>query len=443
LPIKTIIVSTTIHAQSAIEKKKDYSGALFIIGTLFFIFGFVTWVNSTLIPYLQIACELSTSDAVLVTFAFYISYAVMAFPSSWVLKATGFKKGMMLGLLVMSVGALVFIPAAKTRNYALFLTGLFIIGTGLALLQTASNPYITILGPIESAAKRISIMGICNKGAGAIAPLIMGAIMLKDSSALVERLKTMDATRKAVELDAMASRVIIPYIIIAIVLAALSIFIYFSSLPEVKAEGEDDSKTASSAVANRDSIFQYPYLWFGFISLFLYVGVEVMSGDIIQVYGKSIGISLDIAKHFTTYTMLCMLLGYIIGILAIPKYLSQTTALKISAIIGVIFSLCAIFTSGYTSVLFIALLGLANALVWPALWPLAINGLGKFTKQGAALLIVGIAGGAVLPKVWAALGANEDIGLQKAFWIMVPCYLFILYFAIAGHKVGLAKKSEK
>ena len=409
------------------SKKKHYTIPLLIIGALFFIFGFVTWLNSTLIPYLQIACELSTSDAVLVTFAFYISYAVMAFPSSWVLKITGFKKGMMLGLLVMAIGALIFIPAAKTRSFGLFLTGLFVIGTGLALLQTASNPYITILGPIESAAKRISIMGICNKGAGAIAPLIMGAIMLKDAAGITERLKTMDVAQKAAELDAMASRVIVPYIVIALVLVALGVFVYFSSLPEVKAEGEDDSNTKVST-ETRTSIFQYPYLWLGFISLFLYVGVEVMSGDIIQVYGKSIGISLDIAKHFTTYTMLSMLLGYIIGIIAIPKYLSQITALKASAIIGVIFSICAIFTSGYTSVLFIALLGLANALA-PAPWPLAINGLGKFTKQGAALLIVGIAGGAILPKIWAkSVGANAAIGFQQAFWIMVPCYLFSVIF---------------
>jgi MFS transporter, FHS family, L-fucose permease len=426
---------TTIPRAENATQKKDFTVPLLIIGALFFIFGFVTWVNSTLIPYLQIACELTTSDAVLVTFAFYISYAVMAFPSSWVLKITGFKKGMMFGLLVMAIGALIFIPAAKTRSFGLFLTGLFVIGTGLALLQTASNPYITILGPMESAAKRISIMGICNKSAGAIAPLIMGAIMLKDSSALVERLKTMDAAQKAIELDALASRVTVPYIVIAVVLVALAVFVNFSSLPEVKAEGEDDS--ASNIASARSSIFQYPYLWLGFISLFLYVGVEVMSGDIIQVYGKSIGISLDIAKHFTTYTMLGMLIGYIIGIITIPKYLSQTTALKASAILGILFSVCAILTSGYTSVLFIALLGLANALIWPALWPLAINGLGKFTKQGAALLIVGIAGGAILPKTWAVLG--ESIGLQKAFWIMVPCYLFILYFAIAGHKVGLKK----
>ncbi|MBS1948141.1 MAG: sugar MFS transporter [Bacteroidetes bacterium] len=427
--------------QEQASKKENYTGPILIIGALFFIFGFVTWVNSTLIPYLQIACELTTSDAVLVTFAFYISYAVMAFPSSWVLKKTGFKKGMMLGLLVMAVGALIFIPAAKTRSFGLFLTGLFVIGTGLALLQTASNPYITILGPIESAAKRISIMGICNKGAGAIAPLIMGAIMLKDSSSLVERLKTMDATQKAVELDAMASRVIAPYIIISLVLAALAVFVYYSSLPDVKAVGEESENDGSGpSVTNRESIFRYPYLWLGFVALFLYVGAEVMAGDIIQVYGKSIGISLDIAKHFTTYTMLSMLLGYIIGIISIPKYIKQATALRASAILGVAFTLMAIFTSGYTSVLFVALLGLANALVWPALWPLALNGLGKYTKPGSALLIVGIGGGAVLPKLWAILG--ETIGLQKAFWIMVPCYLYILYFAVAGHKVGLAKKTD-
>jgi len=421
------------------QTPNNSKNAIVIIGILFFIFGFVTWLNSTLIPYLQIACQLQTSEAVLVTFAFYISYAVMAFPSSWVLKKTGFKNGMMWGLILMALGALIFIPAAHTRTYGLFLTGLFIIGTGLALLQTASNPYITILGPIESAAKRISVMGICNKGAGALAPLIMGAFLLKDSDALIERLKTMNIAQKATELDALASRVIVPYIVIAVILAALAVFIYFSSLPEVKAEGEEISEKNTTHNDGK-TIFSFPYLWMGFITLFLYVGVEVMAGDIIQVYGKSVGISMDIAKHFTTYTMIGMLVGYLIGIIAIPKYIHQTKALKASAIFGVIFTLLAIFTSGYTSVLFIALLGLANALVWPAIWPLAIHGLGRFTKTGSALLIVGIAGGAVLPRIWANLG--EHVGLQQAFWIMIPCYLFILYFATYGYKLGVKNKEE-
>jgi glucose/galactose transporter len=420
-----------------LSAKPNYTSQIVIIGILFFIFGFVTWLNSTLIPYLQIACQLETSQAVLVTFAFYISYAVMAFPSSWVLKKTGFKNGMMWGLICMAIGALIFIPAAESRTYGIFLTGLFVIGTGLALLQTASNPYITILGPLESAAKRISVMGICNKGAGALAPLVMGAFLLKDSDAFVEKLKTLNPAEKAIQLDALASRVIVPYVIIAAVLIALAIFIYFSSLPEVKAEGEEEKDVHNG---DGQTIFSFPYLWIGFVALFLYVGVEVMAGDIIQVYGKAIGISLDIAKHFTTYTMIGMLIGYLIGIVMIPKYISQTTALKASAILGVIFTLLAIFTSGYNSILFIALLGLANALVWPAIWPLTIHGLGRFTKTGSALLVVGIAGGAVLPKLWAMIG--ERFGYQEAFWIMVPCYLFILYFAAYGHKVGLKNRYE-
>ncbi len=414
--------------------------AMFIIGALFFVFGFVTWMNSTLIPYLQIACELKTSEAVLVTFASYISFAVMAFPSSWVLRKTGFKKGMIIGLCVMAVGALVFIPAAKSRTFGVFLTGLFVIGTGMALLQTAANPYITILGPIESAAKRISIMGICNKFAGTIVPLIMGALLIKNTdSTLTERVAKMDLVQKEATLTEMASRLIVPFIVMAIVFVIFALFIYFSHLPEIKAEGEDEVASETSNVQNRSSIFKYPYLWLGFISLFLYVGVEVMAGDIIQIYGKSIGIPLEISKHFTSYTMGSMLLGYVLGIITIPKFISQSTALRTSAILGVLFTIGAIFTTGYTSVFFIAILGLANALVWPALWPLAITGLGRYTKTGSALLIVGIAGGAVLPRIWAKLGEMPSIGYQQAFWIMVPAYLFILYFAVAGHKVGLKK----
>ncbi|MBS1627289.1 MAG: sugar MFS transporter [Bacteroidetes bacterium] len=423
-----------------VVEKKNYTFPLLIIGTLFFIFGFVTWSNSTLIPYLSIACELTPEEAVLVTFAFYVSYAVMAFPSSWVLKLTGFKNGMIVGLLIMAIGALLFIPAANARTFGFFLVALFVIGTGLALLQTASNPYITILGPIESAAKRISIMGICNKLAGALAPLILGAIVLKGADEFKTKLLTMNQTQKIAELNILASRVIMPYVIISIVLVLLAVFIYFAHLPEVKAEGEEE--TEINSLQNNKNIFSYTYLWLGFIALFLYVGVEVMAGDIIQLYGSSIGISLDVAKHFTTYTMISMLIGYILGIIAIPNFISQATALKISAILGVVFTVAAIFTTGYTSVLCIALLGIANALVWPAIWPLAIDGLGKYTKTGSALLIIGIAGGAILPRIWASLGQNPKIGLQNAFWIMVPCYLFILYFAVSGHKIGKTLKAS-
>lgn len=411
---------------------KKISSPILIIGALFFVFGFVTWLNSVLIPYLKIACELTNFESYLVAFAFYIAYIVMALPSAWVLKKTGFKKGMAVGLVIMAVGALVFIPAALTRTYALFLLGLFIQGTGLTVLQSASNPYITILGPPESAAKRISIMGICNKVAGAIAPILLGAVTLKDADGVTARIAKMDFAEKALELNELAHKVIFPYVAIVAVLVVLSVLVYYSNLPEIDTDVEDEDV----ALANSDktSIVQFPHLLLGVLTLFLYVGVEVMAGDTVISYGSSQGIALSTAKFFTTYTLISMIVGYIVGILCIPKYFTQQTALKVSAILGVILAVAAILTEGYISVLFISLLGLANSLMWPAIWPLAISGLGRFTKTGASLLIMGIAGGAVIPLLYGYLA--DAVNPQHAYWIMVPCYVFIWYYAVLGHKAG-------
>ncbi len=416
-------------------KPSSYLMSITIIGILFFIFGFVTWINGTLIPYLKIACELETDfQSYLVATAFFIAYTVMAIPSSYVLKKTGYKKGMSVGLFIMAIGAILFVPAANARNFDLFLVGLFIIGTGLALLQTASNPYATILGPIESAATRISIMGICNKVAGIIAGLIFGYIALNDADALEASLKTMDQAAKNATLDELASRVIIPYTIIAGVLVFLAIAILFSTLPDIDDSGESEEKAVGHI--DKTSVFQFPHLVFGVIALFLYVGVEVLAGDTIISYGKSLGIELSTARYFTQATLACMLLGYVVGIVAIPKYLSQQKALKICTWLGVTFTIGAVVTNGYVSVAFIALLGLANSLMWPAIFPLAISGLGKFTKIGSALLIMAIAGGAILPLVYGQL--SEIFNSKQAYLIMVPCYLFIMYFAIKGHKAGKA-----
>jgi FHS family L-fucose permease-like MFS transporter len=407
------------------------NGPIIIIGSLFFIFGFITWLNSVLIPYLRIACELNNFESYLVAFAFYISYLIMAIPSARVLKAIGFKRGMAVGLGVMAFGALIFIPAAMTRTYSLFLLGLFVQGTGLAILQTASNPYITILGPRESAAKRISIMGICNKVAGAIAPIVLGAITLKNVDVLKQQLLTMPAAEKAVQLNELASRVILPYICIIVVLIILAIAINFSHLPEIDTEHEDEA--VAKANSNKTSVFDFPHLMLGALTLFLYVGAEVLAGDTIISYGASQGIPLSTAKFFTTCTLVAMIAGYIVGIITIPKYLKQGTALKFSAIIGVVFSIIAILTSGYTSVLFIALLGLANSLMWPAIWPLAIADLGRFTKIGSSFLIMAIAGGAILPLIYGRLA--DVLNPQHAYFILIPIYLFILYYATIGSKI--------
>jgi len=410
---------------------KSAINPIIILGILFFVFGFITWLNSVLIPYLKIACELNNVEAYLVTTAFYISYLVMGVPAARLLKGIGFKKGMSAGLLIMAVGALIFIPAAMTRTYLLFLLGLFVQGTGLTVLQAASNPYITIIGDRESAAKRISIMGICNKAAGAIAPIILGTVVLNDADALVKRIKGMNLAQKAVELNGLASKVIVPYIVILICLVLLAFFIYFSGLPAIDTDHEDE--TLAIANVKKTSIFQFPHLVLGVLTLFFYVGVEVMAGDTIIRYGASQGIALSTAKFFTTCTLVAMIAGYITGILTIPKYLKQDKALKFSAVLGVLFSVAAVFTHGYTSVLFIALLGLANSLMWPAIWPLAIADLGRFTKIGSSLLIMGIAGGALIPLLYGYL--TDLFNARIAYSILVPCYLFIWYYAVSGHKI--------
>jgi glucose/galactose transporter len=421
---------------NATQSVNNYWSSISIIGGLFLIFGFITWLNGILIPYLKIACELTSLQSLMVAFAFYISYVVMAPPSSWLLGKTGFKKGMMVGLLVIAFGALIFIPAALTRTYVVFLIGLFIMGAGMTILQTASNPYITIIGPRETAATRISIMGICNKVAGALAPLILAYFILSDGDAFVESLKGMDQAAKMIALDKLATRVIPPYIVIAVALAVLGVLIRFSPLPEIEMESEQDADQNGQLA--RKSIFQYPHLLLGALALFLYVGAEVIAGDTIIRYGISLGIPIAKAKVFTTYTLISMVVGYVlIGLIMVPRLISQRKALMLSAILGILFTFIAIFTQGSTSVLFIALLGFANALVWPAIWPLAIHDLGKFIKQGSSLLVMMIAGGALLPLVWGRLSDIFAHAPQNAYWICMPCYLFILYYAIWGYKVGL------
>lgn len=401
------------------QKKTNYLGPLIIVGVLFFILGFVTWVNGTLITFFKKAFQLDNTSSYLVTFAFFISYTLMALPAAEVLKKVGFKNGMAVGLLVMAVGTIIFVPAAGAASYTLFLVGLFTIGIGLTVLQTAINPYVAILGPKESAAVRISIMGLANKFAGIVSQLVFGGILLAGSA----------VSSQAEELD----KVVTPYIILTAVLVGMALLIRVSkNLPEIE-DAEEDLPTDGTVVVAKDSIFQFPNLILGVAAIFCYVGVEVIAGDTIISYGVTSGFPEEQARNFGTYTLAAMIVGYILGIIVIPKYVSQQTWLKYSAMFGVLVTIVAIFTTGFTSVMCIALLGLSNAVMWPAIWPLAIDSLGKFIKTGAALLVMGISGGAILPLIYGAL-ADSMGSTRNAYVLMIPLYLFIYYFAVWGYK---------
>lgn len=421
--------------------KKQTNLSIFLIGVMFFIFGFISWVNAILIPYFKIACELTSFQSYLVAFAFYIAYFVMSVPSSFLLKKHGFKKGMMFGFWMMALGAFIFVPAALTRTYSIFLMGLFTIGIGLAILQTAANPYITILGPQERAAQRISIMGICNKAAGILSPLIFAAVILRPTdTALFEQLQHMGDVERAAALDELIRRVITPYTALGIFLLTLGYLVFRSPLPEIDTEHE--SAEVASVNSNKKSIFEFPHLILGAVAIFLHVGTQVIAIDTIIPYANSLGISLLEAKTFPSYTLFFTIVGYCIGIITIPKLISQVTALRICTLLGTLFTLGIIYISGEVSILghtsdisiwFIVLLGLANSLVWAGIWPLALDGLGRFTKLGSSIMIMGLCGNAIMPLVYGHYADLYDERL--AYWVLIPCYLYLVFYAVKGHKI--------
>lgn len=446
-----------------LEKKQNTTLIpMVILTSLFFIFGFVTWLNGPLIPFFKLACELTESQAYFVTFAFYIAYFVMAIPSSFLIEKVGYKNGISLGLLVIAIGAILFYPAAEARTFGLFLIALFVMGTGLAVLQTAANPYVVVIGPRESAAARISVLGIANKLAGFLAPLALTSLVLSNiGDYTAEKIAVLSAADKEKALDLLALQLQSPYLYMAVIMFVLAILVKFSPLPEINLD-EDGQVMHLSIFKQIKEAFQHPQLVFGVITLMVYIAAEVLAGDSIGGFGKQLGVygeTGDFYLKLTSFTMTAMVLGYVLGITLIPKYVSQVFALKASGFLGFILVLLIVLISPKMMVqlpgipqlpvviILVALLGLANSLCWPAIWPMALQDLGGFTKIGGAILIMGIIGGAVFPLLYgfladainvsnAASGLHETAksGNQIAYLILLPAYSMILFFAYKGHK---------
>lgn len=415
--------------------------SILIVGGLFFVMGFLSWMNAILIPYFKVACELSNFASYLVAFAFYISYFVMSVPAGYLLKKYGFRKGLMFGFLIMAVGAFIFVPAAYMRSYETFLLGLFSLGAGLAIIQTAANPYITILGPIERAAQRFSIMGIFNKGAGILAPIVFASIILKSTdNELFRQIPLMDEAQRQVALNELIRRVMIPYACLGALLLACALFIRYSPLPEINTEHE--SPELAETNSSKKNIFQFPHLILGAVGIFVHVGSQVIAIDTVISYAGSMDIQILEAKSFPSYTLAAQVCGYIFGIAIIPRFVKQVNALQFCTILGTVLTLLIVFAQKQVFILghhtdisiwFVVLLGLANSLVWAGMWPLALDGLGKFTKIGSSIMIMALCGNAIMPLVY---GYFADIyGLRNAYWVLFPCYLYLVFYAFHGHKL--------
>ena len=427
------------------QTNRQFFLSMFMLGSLFFIFGLVSWVNSILVPYFKVACELETDlQSYLVTFAFYIAYLVMTIPASFLLNKVGFKRGVELGLWLLAAGAMLFWPAAMTRSYAMFLGALFTMGTALAILQTAANPFVTIIGPRESAARRISIMGICNKFAGIISPLIFAAAVIRPQDKV-----TMDAiadgtlvgAAKEQALDTMIQGVILPYVILAVVLFIFGFVFYKSSIPDI--DPNKDNKSESDGIKDRKSILSYPYLVLGVLALFAHTGSQQISIATINDYAQSMGISMLDAKVFPSFTLGCIMIGYLMGIVCIPKYLSQQKALVVCTVTGLVLSALVLLTqntwvhlfgmNARLSIWFLVLLGIPNSLIYAGIWPLAIKNLGKWTNLGSSILVMALSGSAFMTLAYGGLA--DKVGLDKAYWLLIPCFLYMIYYSLWGYKV--------
>lgn len=387
---------------------------LVYIGAMYFTVGFTMGINSYLLPLLQSALTVSAGESYLILAATFSAFLLFGYPSSLLIKRIGYKKTMAIAFAIYAVGFMMFIPSANRCSLRLFLLASFLCGTGNAVLQAAINPYVTILGPIDSAAKRMSMMGICNAFAWPTAPIILALIIGKE----IEDVVLADITR--------------PFFIISIVSLVLSVVMLFAPLKEIKAKGEDEADWGECPYAeHKKSIWQFPHLLIGCLALFLYVGVETIASATTVDYATNIGLANP--DHYAIYPSIGMVTGYICGILLIPKFVSQKLALKICAYIAVIGTLLVVSTPPEVSIICITVVSLGCSLMYPSLWPLAIVDLGRFTKTGSSLLVTSIVGGAVIPTCFGFL--KDSVGNQAAYWLCLPSFLFILFYACYGCKI--------
>lgn len=393
---------------------KKYIVPLIFIGAMYFTVGFTIGINSYLVPLLQSALKVSAGQSYLVLAATFSAFLLLGYPASLIIKKIGYRRTMALAFGIYAVSFLMFIPSAHYLSLPLFLVASFLCGTANAVLQAAINPYVTILGPIESAARRMSMMGICNAFAWPTAPIFLAFVIGKDIK------------------DVALSDITEPFILISIMSLIFGIVMLFAPLKEIKAVGEDEADASECSYAlHKKNIFQFPHLIIGCIALFLYVGVETISDATTVDYATNLGLAN--ADKYAMIPSLGMVTGYILGIILIPRYICQRVALKICCFVAIIGTLFVAFSPLHLSIWCIYLMALGCSLMYPSLWPLAIVDLGRFTKTGSSLLVTSIVGGAVIPTCFGFL--KDGVGNQYAYLLCLPCFLFILYYACHGYKI--------
>lgn len=420
------------------QNNKSYIIPLSLIGLFFFAIGFAFGINGFLTPVLKGSLtNISTFQANLLIVVNFIPFLIFSYPAALCIKAIGYKRTMAVSFILFAIAFGLFVPATSMQSIWFFLVACFISGIANTILQAAVNPYITILGPIESAAQRMSIMGICNKLAWPTTTVFMLLVIGKTDVAEIQ-----------------LGELYNPFYIIIGIFIALAVISLLAPLPEVSAEGETEAPPTSpqgednhpddsslphvgesegvSYAQGKTSIWQFPHLVFGAVVLFLYVGVETITLSTITDYTTSLGLT-ELPKWVLYISSLGMCAGYIVGATMIPRFISQVLAMRICAVMALAGSIAICLLPGMWSVYCLFFMGLGCSLMWPALWPMAMADLGPFTKNGAALLTTAIAGGAAMPAVRAWVEGLSCY--QTSYWVCVPCFLVIAWYGFFGYKV--------
>ena len=386
---------------------------LAIIGMMFFTVGFALGVNSYIVPLLENALDVSSGQSYMILAATFAAFLIFSYPATSVIFRIGYRRTIVLSFAIFAVGFLLFVPSAKLQSLPLFLVASFVCGTANTVLQAAINPYATYLGPIDTAARRISIMGICNIIAWPVSPLFLSWLVGKSLDSMV------------------LADIIFPFYVLAGIFVILGLLVWLSPLKEIPfGEQESDEEASDSADEGKTSIWQFPHLILGSIALFMYVGIETIA--MASSVDYAVSLALPNPEQYALIPSIGMVAGYVFGIVMIPKYLSQSGALRLHSWIAISGTLGVVLLPPRLSVYAVMIVTFGCSVMYPAIFPLALKGLGRFAKTGSSILVACIAGGSVIPLLYGFL--KDWVGSQAAYWIGIPCFLFIMYYAYIGYR---------
>src|SRR6266446_348972 len=426
----------TVPAVPATPADKDYSRPLAVVTTLFFMWGFLTCLNDILAPHLKSIFDLSYAGAMLIQFAFFSAYFLFSVPWSRIVNTIGYQRTMVAGLLTMALGAFLFIPAAATVSYPLFLTALMVLAAGITGLQVAANPYVVVLGRPETASSRLDLTQAFNSLGTTIAPKLGGLLILSAAPFAVEQLQQLAPQALHVYRVEQAASVKMPYTVIGVALVLLAVLIASFRLPKIETAAHRPGDKV------KDSIWRHPNLLFGAIGIFTYVGAEVSIGSfLVNYFGlpEIAGLSAKTAAGFVSFYWGGAMIGRFLGAGLLRRFRP-----------GSLLALCAIFAGalvtaymllgGQTAMWTILAVGLFNSIMFPTIFSLGVAELGLLTGNGSGVLNMAIVGGAILPVIQGSIA--DHVGLHHAFVLPVICYLYILFYGLSGSRPNSARHAS-